>query len=125
MGQLENYLKNKYERTLTKYQRLWRCNSGTAWGGKLVKNGKSNILTCLRKILLWPVGTPDSIGFDSIIITPEMVGKRVAVFVGTEIKTGKQQLNPDQIRWRDKILIPMGAIHREVRDGEVIQSGFF
>lgn len=35
------------------------------------------------------VGTPDIVGFDSIIITPAMVGKKFARVVGLELK------NPD------------------------------
>lgn len=114
MGIHENNLKNSYEATLTKWQRLWRCNSGKVQ------------LISKRWLELWPKGTPDLIGFDSIIITPDMVGKRVAVFVGTELKATKtDKLKKKQIDWRDKILKPMGAIHREVREnGRVIESGF-
>jgi hypothetical protein len=112
MGQLENNLKNSYEKTLTKWQRVWRCNSG-----------KIQEITG-RWLELWPKGTPDLIGFDSIIITPDMVGKRVAVFVGTELKATKNDtLGKKQIDWRDKIIVPMGGIHRHVKfDGEVIES---
>ena len=114
MGQLENNLKNSYEHTLTKWQRVWRCNSG-----------KIQEITG-RWLELWPKGTPDLIGFDSIIITPDMVGKRAAIFVGTELKSTKNdKMKKKQIEWRDKILVPMGGIHREVReDGKIIESGF-
>lgn len=132
MGQQENNLKSKYHRTLTQYQRLWRCNSGTAWSGAFLNakqalaRFKISIPIILKplRIKLWPKGTPDEIGFDSIIIAPDMVGKRVAVFVGTEYKAGGK-LNPDQVKWRDEIIVPMGGIHREIRpDGSVVESGF-
>lgn len=114
MGQLENNLRTDYTNKLTKWQRLWRANSG-----------KVQLIT-ERWLELWPKGTPDLIGFDSIIITPDMVGKRVAVFVGTELKaTPRDKLKKKQIEWRDKILVPHGARHREIReDGKIIESGF-
>lgn len=127
MGLLENNLKNNYERTLTKWQRVWRCNSGQAWSGKVISRAKGVLsLIGFGPVELWPKGTPDLIGFDSIIITPDMVGKRVAVFVGTELKASKSdKLKKKQIEWRDKIIVPMGGVHRHVKhDGEVIESGF-
>lgn len=127
MGQLEANLKNNYERTLTKWQRVWRCNSGQAWSGKVVSTARGVLkMISFGRIELWPKGTPDLIGFDSIIITPDMVGRRVAVFVGTELKAGKNdRLGKKQREWRDNILLPFGAIHREVRhDGKIIESGF-
>lgn len=64
------------------------------------------------------------IGFDSIVITPEMVGKRVAVFVGSELKATKNdKLKKEQINFKN-LLVNMGGIHREHRSNEVIESGF-
>jgi hypothetical protein len=127
MGTLENNANTKYNRTLTKWQRLWRANSGQGWRGRILdkKNGILKLIN-FSPFHGMPAGTPDNIGFDSIIITPEMVGHRVAVFVGTEIKATKgDKLGPKQRDWRDKIIVPMGGIHREVReDGSVIESGF-
>lgn len=127
MGQLENNLRIETEKKLTPDQRLWRANCGLGWAGKVV-DCKNGILKLIKfsKLELFPSGTPDMIGFDSIVITPEMVGKRVAVFVGSELKATKNdKLKEKQINWRDKILIPMGAIHREHRaGGEIIESGF-
>ena len=112
MGQLETNLKNSYERTLTRWQRLWRCNSGKI---KTISGAW---------IELWPKGTPDMIGIDSIIITPDMIGRRVAVFVGTEFKARKKdKLKKKQLEWRDEIIVKLGGIHREVReDGRVIET---
>lgn len=123
MGQLETNLKNKYEATLTRYQRLWRANSGEGWAGELVKiKGRALKLVGLRKLKLWPKGTPDCIGFDSIIIEKHMVGKRVAVFVGTEFKATKEQkLGKKQRDWR-ALIVRMGGIHREVRNDRVIET---
>lgn len=112
MGIQENNLRIVTERKLTKWQRLWRANSG-----------KVQLIT-KAWLVLFPKGAPDMIGFDSIIITPEMVGKRVAVFVGSELKATKyDKLKPKQIAFRD-LIVNMGGIHREHRSDEVIESGF-
>jgi hypothetical protein len=136
MGQLENNLMNKDDRTLTKWERLWRCNSGSAWEGEFLTKQDFferfkikiffPVLINLRKVLLWPKGTPDKIGFRSMIITPDMVGKRVAVFMGSEYKAGKNdKLGKKQREWRDSIIVPCGGIHRHVKfDGSVVESGF-
>jgi hypothetical protein len=41
-------------------------------------------------------GSPDLIGWRSVEITPEMVGRRVAVFVGIEVKTETGRLTAEQ-----------------------------
>ncbi len=126
MGQKENNLKNEVERDLTTDQRLYRANVGIGWAGKVI-DARNGILKLARfcKLELFPVGTSDLIGFDSIIITPEMVGKKVAVFVGSELKaTPRDKLNKDQTNFKN-LLVDKGAIHRTHRpDGQVVESGF-
>jgi len=112
MGQLENNLRIKTENNLSPWQRLWRANSG-----------KVQLIT-KAWIQLFPKGAPDMIGFDSIIITPDMVGKRVAVFVGSELKATKNdKLKTPQKNFK-KLIVSMGGIHREHRSDCVIESGF-
>lgn len=41
-------------------------------------------------------GTPDLVGFVSVEITPEMVGKRVAIATGIEVKTPRGRLSEEQ-----------------------------
>lgn len=126
MGQKENNLKNEVERDLTSDQRLYRANVGIGWAGKVI-DARNGILKLARfcKLELFPVGTSDLVGFDSIIITPDMVGKKVAVFVGSELKaTPRDKLNKDQRNFRD-LLVKMGGVHREHRPGgEVKETGF-
>lgn len=134
MGLKENNLRAKYERTLTRHQRAWRCNSGLAWSGQLLQplealrvvGVKIMMLIKPRRVELWPKGTPDLIGFDSVEITPDMVGKRVAVFTGTELKASRgDKLRVEQERWR-RLLVDMGGIHRVIQhDGSIVEKGFF
>lgn len=76
---------------------LWRVNTGRAWvgSGKPVRNPDGSVtLYGARPITLGfglingdPVtGTSDLCGMTSIIVTPEMVGQRVAVFTAIETK---------------------------------------
>jgi len=126
MGQLENNLKNEVDRDLTSWQRLWRINSGMAWAGKIISHvGGVLKLVGAHPFFGAPKGFPDMIGFDSIIISSEMVGKRAAVFVGSELKaTPKDKLKKDQVNFKN-LLIKMGGIHREHRPGGcVVESGF-
>lgn len=114
MGHLENEIKNKRLKSLDpKSQRRHKINAGQAWNGELVRdqNGqvkKPHRLKNLRPIKLGPKGWPDLWGFDSIVITPDMVGQRVAVFAVDEIKAKGDTFNPDQIKVK-KFLEGMGV----------------
>lgn len=121
MGYAENNLKNHHDRTLTRWQRLWRINNGVGWvGGNVEGASGARPFRAIEKGM-----HVDQIGFDSLVITPDMVGKRVAVFVGCELKaTRDDKLSPDQVKTK-KLIVKMGGIHREVReDGEVVETGF-
>jgi hypothetical protein len=49
------------------------------------------------------VGSADLIGWQSITITPEMVGQQVAVFLSVEVKSAAGKLSVDQTRWLDAV----------------------
>mgnify|MGYP003339010958 CR=1 FL=1 len=44
-------------------------------------------------------GSADLIGWRTVVITPEMVGQRVAVFTSIEVKTPTGRLTPAQSAW--------------------------
>jgi hypothetical protein len=91
-------------------ERLFRINAGTGWVGKIAKKGRFMIIDNPRPLHAAPEGWPDLCGWTSILITPDMVGKTVAVFTAEEVKaTGR--LNPRQRRFRD-IILRMGGIFR-------------
>lgn len=62
-------------------------------------------------------GSGDLIGFRSVVIQPEDVGKRVAVFVSMEAKEGTGRMTPEQKNWRDQVQAA-GGIAGEVRSVE-------
>ena len=114
MGTKENKLKNKVLRELPENMRMFRTNSGMAWTGKVIA----------RKGIMWiknprpfhglPEGFPDFAGWTSCEITPDMVGKKIAVFTAYELKaTGR--LTKEQRNFQ-KVLESMGGIFKIIKD---------
>ena len=58
--------------------------------------------------------TPDLIGFTAVVVTPEMIGKTLAVFTGYEIKTGNAVQTSGQKNFQ-KVLESFGGIYKVVR----------
>ena len=44
-------------------------------------------------------GSADLIGWRTIVVTPEMVGRRIAVFTSIEVKTPTGRVRPEQQAW--------------------------
>lgn len=82
----------------TKTVKLWRNDNGLAYQGKTItRSGTTAVISnCAAFKYGLGVGTPDLIGCKSVIVTPDMVGKKVAVFVGIEVKTDKGRLSWEQ-----------------------------
>lgn len=49
------------------------------------------------------VGSGDLIGYRVVTVTPEMVGRRVAVFTSAEVKNERGRESPEQVAWREHI----------------------
>jgi len=52
-----------------------------------------------RQIRTKPKGYPDTTGWKSIVITPQMVGLKIALFVAIEWKSLKGVKSPEQKQW--------------------------
>jgi hypothetical protein len=91
--------------------RLFRNNVGNAYQGIPVtcKPNEPLILKAWRRIQygLFP-GSSDLIGWRSITITPDMVGKTVAVFVSIEVKSETGRISPAQRNWIGQVCIAGG-----------------
>lgn len=48
-------------------------------------------------------GSADLIGWRTVTITPDMVGKQIAVFVSVEVKTQDGRVRPDQQNWLEQV----------------------
>lgn len=67
------------------------------------------------------VGAADTLGWTEVIITPEMVGKRVAVFTSCEYKASKGgRLSPAQGAWRDLVIRAGGFAGVARSEGEAV-----
>lgn len=114
MGYKERDLINEYLSNLPENVRMFRTNSGMAWAGHAVRKGEFTIIKNARPFHGLPEGFPDLAGFTEIEITPDMVGRTVAVFTTVEVKaTGKIKPESKQGKFRDLIL-RMGGLHREL-----------
>lgn len=98
--------------------RLFRLNTGRAWlsnlgpaGVQRLQDG-SVLIRAARSIALGlaapngepVVGVGDLPGWTSITITPEMVGRRVAVFTSIETKRSKGgRASAEQLNWVDQV----------------------
>lgn len=71
-------------------------------------------------------GSPDIVGWKAIEITPDMVGQRVAVFVGIEIKIPGEQPRPDQNFWLSRLNAAggiAGVAHSEYEAIDLLSGG--
>ena len=89
--------------------RLWRNNSGALVDqqGRLVRFGLCK-------------GSSDLIGLRSLVITPDLVGERLAQFVALEIKGARGVVSPEQRAFLDLVeqLGGLAAICRSVEAAE-------
>lgn len=44
-------------------------------------------------------GSADLIGWQTVTITPEMIGQQIAVFLSVEVKGEKTRVTPEQTNW--------------------------
>ena len=78
----------------------WRNNTGFAWQGVSTVHDRSRGVLTLRNPR--PIrfglaeGSSDRVGLLSIVITPEMVGKKIAVFTAVECKSERGRTSKEQ-----------------------------
>jgi hypothetical protein len=84
---------------------LFRNNVGTGWCGKVSRLTNGDILIKNPRPLHAGLcgGSGDTIGWRTITITQEMVGRPVAVFVSAEFKTPTGRINPDQLHFAQTV----------------------
>lgn len=87
----EKNLQSFVRLNVPKNVRLFRNNVG------LCKNEHTTIVYGLCP------GSSDLIGWTSIEITSEMIGKKIAVFTAVEIKTEKGKVSPEQKIFLDNV----------------------
>lgn len=78
--------------------RLFRQNVGMAWVGDIVERTRTRLVLENYRPLHAGLceGSSDTIGLSRVLITPDMVDSRVAVFTAIEAKTAKGRVSPKQ-----------------------------
>ena len=66
-------------------------------------------------------GSADLIGWRTVMVTPDMVGTRLAVFISIEVKTPTGRVRPEQNAWLEAVQGAGGiaVIARSVPDAEL------
>lgn len=110
--------KNLIDRTLLSLPagcRMFRTNSGFGWTGTIVKKEKNMItISNPRPFRGLPEGFPDLFGWTEIEISPDMVGKKIAVATGYEVKaTGNLRKSQQAFK---KVLDAAGGIFKTIKD---------
>lgn len=85
--------------------RLFRNNVGLGYMGTVAREEPPVIVLRNYRHVKYGlhVGSSDLIGWRSIEITPDMVGKRIAVFASVEVKTKTGKPTADQKNWIDQV----------------------
>lgn len=104
--------------------RLFRNPVGTAWVGRLLYQSDDRVtLDRAHRIEcgLFP-GSGDLIGWQTIQITPDMVGRHVAVFTSIEVKTRRGRMREGQLTWLSNVAQAGGnaGIARSPEDARTI-----
>ena len=125
---LEHQIQSDIHNALSRgFLRVFRCNVGTGWAGgdrerraTLVTRENINDLRLELRVgdAIVPNARPlhaglqkgngDLIGWQSVTITPEMVGETVAIFTSIEVKTAKGAHRAAQNTWREQVLAAGG-----------------
>jgi hypothetical protein len=105
--------------------RLFRNHVGAGWTGRSVTSSNREIVMLFdaqRCTFGLAPGSSDLIGWRSIEITPDMVGKRVAVFVAIETKSPRGRLTTEQRAFIDtaKKMGALAGVARSVDDATKI-----
>jgi len=117
--------------------RLFRNNIGTAWMGKALQVVTKGLVTVypgdvvLRnaqkvKFGVCNPGGSDAIGWTTIIITPEMVGRKVAVFTAAEVKTNVGVVRKEQKNFIAQVVVSGGiaGVCRSAKDFVEMQNNW-
>ena len=106
----EHDIQNRIRVAISQYGKYFRINSGTGWTSNDTRRISRECLyalepgdVVLKNARTFSTGTPpgytDLSGVTPVKITPEMVGRDVAVFLSCEVKTEKGPVREEQYRW--------------------------
>lgn len=99
--------------------RLFRQNVGQAWMGKVISRTPDMIVIKDPRPVQFGLhpGSGDLIGWRTIEIMPEHVGRRFAVFVSIEVKTPTGRVRSEQENWQ-RVVLEAGGLAVVARSEE-------
>jgi len=99
--------------------RVFRNNVGKAWVGSVIHRDDKTVTIANYRILHAGLceGSSDLIGIKKIIITPDMVGQEIGVFLGVEVKTPTGRPSKAQLAFRN-FVNKFGGKCEIVRNGD-------
>lgn len=116
--------------------RLWRNNVGTGWTGQATRVSDGNLRALAASLRPGDViirggrplhaglcvGSADLIGYRSLVVTPPMVGQRVALFAAVEVKSATGRPSTEQRLFLEHVDAAGGrsGIARSVEDAGAI-----
>lgn len=104
--------------------RLWRNNVGQGWQGHVVsiREGVVTLSSARRIQFGLAPGSSDLIGTHSVIVTPEMVGTRVALFTAIEVKSLRGRATEEQAAFLQTVqaLGGLSGLARSLPDARLI-----
>lgn len=116
--------------------RLFRMNVGMGWTGNATKITRTEtvrvhsgdvIIRNARPFHSGVKGMGDYCGWATVTVTPDMVGKPIAVFASVEVKAGKDRLRPEQKAFAEAVNAAGGTagVARSEDDAMAILEGAF
>ena len=106
--------------------RVFRNTVGAGWMGDAKRLGGGSVLIERARYVTFGLapGSSDLIGWHSIIVTPEMVGQRVARFLAPELKTAHGPAREQQSKFIRAVNESGGAagLVRSIPDAERLVS---
>ena len=101
----ESNIQKKIMLAASKYSRVFRNNVGIGWTGNVFNTSKGDKLIKNARPLRAGLctGSSDLIGWTEKIITPDMVGKNIAIFTAIEVKTDKGRASKDQLNFIEQV----------------------
>jgi len=106
----EGVLIKQIQLSLNRAMRLFRNNTGMGWAGSVVSRTSNSIhMQDPRPLRAGLVqGSSDLVGWTSVEITPEMVGKKAAIFTAIEAKTGRGKATKAQKLFLEAVITSGG-----------------
>jgi hypothetical protein len=84
---------------------MFRNNTGQGWQGQRLQSRPGTVLLSDPRPLHAGLvkGSSDLIGWKTITVTPEMVGRKLAIFAAVEVKTERGRITVDQLNFIEQV----------------------